>query len=307
MKAFIRKLSIKERKGYTYSIIYSIFYGLHILITKIILYKLKIHYLTLLSLSGSLLILMSFYRIFRSIKKFQSLKEKDKLNQIDILQGICSFIVYGSLLASLNWTSLTNVVLISRLFTFIIMFNTFIKESESIPSYYLYCFLGYLFPFLMIFIPLLSKNQAPGIFCCLISVIFAFILSKYFSQAKGIRVDIIALNIGFYSSYLGGILMIILYNKMEHISKLLWVLIILNTFTAYCMNIFLHKLVKNKTNYQKLLILNLMTLTIVLPIDLFLFKENFSYNYYLLLILFLDIFFFYKKVIKSKENDLDNY
>ena len=56
MKAFIRKLSIKERKGYMHSIIYSVFCGLHILFTKFILYKLKLNYLTLLSLSGSLLI-----------------------------------------------------------------------------------------------------------------------------------------------------------------------------------------------------------------------------------------------------------
>ena len=69
MKAFIRRLSINERKGYMHSLIYSVFCGFNILITKIILKKLKIHYLTLLSLSGAFLILMSFYRILRSIKK----------------------------------------------------------------------------------------------------------------------------------------------------------------------------------------------------------------------------------------------
>ena len=58
MKAFIRKLSINERKGYMNSITYTLFFGLHILITKIILHNLKIHFLTLLSLSGSLLILL---------------------------------------------------------------------------------------------------------------------------------------------------------------------------------------------------------------------------------------------------------
>ena len=105
MKAFIRRLSINERKGYMHSIIYSTFCGIHILITKIILNKLKIHYLTLLTLSGSLLILMSFYRIFRSIKKYQAIREKEQLTQVNILQGIYSFIIYGCLLASLNWTT----------------------------------------------------------------------------------------------------------------------------------------------------------------------------------------------------------
>ena len=300
MKAFIRRLSINERKRYMLSIIYSTFCGIHILITKIILIKLKIHYLTLLTLSGSLLILMSFYRIFRSIKKYQAIKEKEQLTQVNILQGIYSFIIYGSLLASLNWTSLTNVVLITRLFPFIVMFNNFISESKSIPSYHLYCFLAYIFCFLMIFIPLLNTNQAPGIFLCLISVIFKFITNKFWSQAKGIKMDILVLNIGFYSAYIGGILMVIIYDKMQHIGKLGWFLIILNALATYNMKIFLNKLIKNKRNNQKLLILNIMILIIALPIDLLFFKERFSYYYFVLVFLSIDIFFFYKKVIKQK-------
>ena len=300
MKAFIRRLSINERKGYLHSIIYSTFCGIHILITKIILNKLKIHYLTLLTLSGSLLILMSFYRIFRSIKKYQAIREKEQLTQVNIMQGIYSFIIYGGLLASLNWTSLTNVVLITRLFPFIVMFNNFISESKSIPSYLLYCFLAYIFCFLMIFIPLLNTNQAPGIFLCLISVIFKFITNKFWSQAKGIKMDILVLNIGFYSAYIGGILMVIIYDKMQHIGKLGWFLIILNALATYIMKIFLNKLIKNKRNNLKLLILNIMTLIIALPIDLLFFKERFSYYYFVLVFLSIDIFFFYKKVIKQK-------
>ena len=300
MKAFIRRLSINERKRYMLSIIYSTFCGIHILITKIILNKLKIHYLTLLTLSGSLLILMSFYRIFRSIKKYQAIKEKEQLTQVNILQGIYSFIIYGGLLASLNWTSLTNVVLITRLFPFIVMFNKFISASKSIPSYLLYCFLAYIFCFLMIFIPLLSTNQAPGIFLCLISVIFKFITNKFWSQAKGIKMDILVLNIGFYSAYIGGILMVIIYDKMQHIGKLGWFLIILNALAIYNMKIFLNKLIKNKRNNLKLLILNIMILIIALPIDLLFFKERFSYYYFVLVFLSIDIFFFYKKVIKQK-------
>ena len=305
MKAFIRKLSIKERKGYMHSIIYSVFCGLHILLTKFILYKLKLNYLTLLSLSGSLLILMSFYRIFRSIKKYNALKEKEKISDFNFLEGIYSFITYGGLLASLNWTSLTNVVLITRLFPFITMFNRFISESKSIPSFYLYCFFAYIFCFCIIFIPLIGSGQTPGIFLCLISVIFKFVSNKYQYKTKGIKIDILILNIGFYSAYFGGILMVIFYNKMEHIGKLLWILIILNAFTTYIMKIFLNKLVKNNQNYRKLLLLNLMALIIALPIDLIIFNEHFSYFYLILILLSLDIFFFYKKVIKSKDSDVD--
>ena len=307
MKAFIRKLSINERKGYMHSIIYSVFCGFHILISKFILNKTKIHYLTLLSISGSLLILMSFYRIFRSIKKYYAIKGREKLAQLNFIDGLYSFIAYASLLASLNWTSLTNVVFIVRLFPFISMFNRFISESQSIPSYHLYCFVLYIFIFFIIFIPLIGTDQSPGIFLSLLSVIFKFISNKFWSQAKGIKVDILVLNIGFYSAYIGGILMVITYNKMEHIGKLLWCLIILNAFCIYIMKIFLNKLIKNNTNNQKLLVLNLVILFFAYPIDIFLFKERFSLYYLVLVFLFVDIFLFYKKVIKSKENYIYNY
>lgn len=307
MKAFIRTLSINERKGYMHSIIYSSFCGLHLLLSKIILNKSHIHYLTLLSLSGSLLILMSFYRIFRSMKKLKAMKEKEDYNQYSFLGGIFSFITYGGLLAALNFTSLTNVVLIIRLFPFIAIFKGFISESISIPSYHLYCFLAYLFCFLIIFIPLMGTDQAPGIFLCLISVIFKFIANKKGYRAKGIKIDIIVSTIGFYSALFGGILMIMIYNKMEHISKFLWFLIILNAFTTYIMKIFLNKLLKNKSNFNKLLILNIVLLIIAFPLDLIIFKVKFSFFYLVLVLLSIDIFYFYKKVIKSKENYLDNY
>ena len=304
MKAFIRKLNINERKGYMHSIIYSIFFGFHILITKFILYKLHFHYLFLLSLSGSLLILMSFYRIFRSIKKC---KFKDKiLYQNNWSDGFYSFIAYAGLLISLNWTSLTNVILTNRLFPFIFMFSSLISKSKSIPTYYLYCFCAYLLCIIFIFFPLLKTDQAPGIIICIISEIFRFVANKTSSQVKGIKIDILILNIGFYSVYVGGIIMVIIYDKMEHISKLLWLLIIINTFNTYVMKIFLNKLIKNNNN-QKLLICNLLILAFSIPIDFFLFNEKFSFNYFALIFLSIDIFFFYKKVIKSKGNYLYNY
>ena len=308
MKAFLRKLDINERKGYTHSVIYSMFCGIHILITKILLEKTEIHFLTLLSLSGSLLILMSFYRIFRSIKKYKAMKDKEKMTQINFLHGIYSFITYSCLLASLKWTSLSNVTFITRLYPFIAMFNRYISISESIPTHHIYCFIVYIICFLIIFIPLLSSNQAPGIFLCLISSIFKFISNKYWSQSKGIKVDILVLNIGFHSACIGGFLMVILYNKMEYIGKWLWCLIILNAFTTYYMKIFFNKLIKNNSNNQKLLIFNLMILIFTLPIDYTLFKEKFGYYYLVLICLSIDLFFFYKKVIKPKKRlYLDNY
>ena len=250
---------------------------------------------------------MSFYRIFRSMKKILIIKDKDNLNQYNFLEGIYAFLSYAGLLASLNFTSLTNVVLITRLFPFIALFKSLISESISIPSYHLYCFIGYLFCFCILFIPLIGSEEAPGIFLCLISVIFKFIANKKGNRQKGIKIDLIVSTIGFYSALFGGILMVIIYNKMEHISKFLWCLIILNAFTTYIMKIFLNKLIKNITNFRKLLILNIAILIIAFPVDLIIFKEKFSLLYFVLVLLSIDIFFFYKKVFKSKANDLLNY
>ena len=306
MKEFIRRLSINERKGFMHCIIYSVFCGIHILLSRIILKKSHIHYLTLLSLSGSLLILMSFYRIFRSLNKIRAMKDKDNLERFNFFEGIFSFLSYGGLLASLNFTSLTNVVLITRLFPYIAMFKNLISESNSIPSYYLYCFLAYLFCFCIIFIPLIGSDQAPGIFLCLISIIFKLISNKKGRRHKGIKIDLTISTIGFYSALFGGILMVITYNKMEHISKLLWCLIILNTFTTYIMKIFLNKLIKNNLNFQKLLLLNLVILIIAFPIDLTIFKEKFSLLYSVLALFSMDIFFFYNKEVKPKVIDNNN-
>ena len=52
MKAFIRKLSIKERQGFINSIIYSSFSFFHLLLTKSILNHKKISYITLIFISG---------------------------------------------------------------------------------------------------------------------------------------------------------------------------------------------------------------------------------------------------------------
>ena len=92
MKAFIRRLSIKERQGFINSIIYSSFSFFHLLLTKSILNHKKISYITLIFISGSLLTIMSIYRIFRIMKSIKSYtKENLKIN---FYVGIISFLSY---------------------------------------------------------------------------------------------------------------------------------------------------------------------------------------------------------------------
>ncbi len=83
--------------------------------------------------------------------------------------------------------------------------------------------------------------------------------------------------------------MVIIYNKMEYIGKLLWFLIVLNAFTTYLMKIFFNKLIKNNSNHQKLLILNIIILIFSIPIDYFFLDESFNYYYLCVIFLFIDV------------------
>ena len=172
MKAFIRKLSIKERKGYVNSIIYTIFSFLHIIITKSIFYHSKISFITLIFISGSLLIMMSFYRIFRLMKKFKSIqKENIKMN---FMVGLTSFLSFFFLIASIDSTSLTNIVFISRLYPFLVMLNHTLTKPENISNHQLVSFIIYFFSFLIIFFPALYQDTGFGVVYALLSIIFKF-------------------------------------------------------------------------------------------------------------------------------------
>ena len=301
MKAFFRKLSIEERKGFINSIIYSIFSFLHILLTKTILYNSKISFITIIFISGSLLIMMSFYRIFRLMKKFESNKKENI--KINFILGFNLFLSYFCIISSVNTTSLTNVVFIFRLYSFLLMINKILKNKKNISSHKLSSFIIYFICFLFIFFPALYHDPGYGVLFCLISIIFKFSSYKYLSNAKSINVDLIMLNIGFYSAFFGGIIIITTFDQIEYVGKIMWILIILNAFVTYFMKIFLHKILKGDTNERILILLNVILLFFTLPIDFFLFGQIFYYNYLLLLFSFVEIYFFYKEVKKVIKSD----
>ena len=301
MKVFFRKLSIEGRKGFINSIIYTIFSFLHILLTKTILYNSKISPITIIFISGSLLVMMSFYRIFRLMKKFES--NKNENIKINFIVGFNLFLSYFCIISSVNTTSLTNIIFIFRLYSFLLMINKIIKNKKNISSHQLASFIMYFICFLFIFFPALYHDPGYGALFCLISFIFKFSSYKYLSQAKSINVDLLMLNIGFYSSFFGGAIIITTFDQIEFIGRFMWILIILNAFVTYFMKIFLHKILKGDTNERILIILNVIFLIFTLPIDFFLFGEIFYYNYLLLLFSFVEIYFFYKEVKKVIKSD----
>ena len=296
MKAFIRKLSIKERKGYVNSIIYTIFSFLHIIITKSILYHSKISFITILFISGSLLIMMSFYRIFRLMNKFKSIqKENIKMN---FMVGLSSFLSYFFLMASIDSTSLTNIVFISRLYPFLVMFYHTLTKPENISNHQLISFIIYVFSFLIIFFPALYRDTGFGVVYCLLSILFKFTSLQYLSNAKGLNVDLLMLNIGFFNAFFGGIIVITTFDEVDHIGKFIWLLILLNALCTYFMKIFLNKVLKGDDNEQKLMFLSVIALLFIMPFDFYVFEQNFYYNYLVLIFSFAEFFFFYKKVKK---------
>ena len=296
MKAFIRKLSIKERKGYVNSIIYTIFSFLHIIITKSILYHSKISFITILFISGSLLIMMSFYRIFRLMNKFKSFqKENIKMN---FMVGLSSFLSYFFLMASIDSTSLTNIVFISRLYPFLVMFYHTLTKPENISNHQLISFIIYVFSFLIIFFPALYRDTGFGVVYCLLSILFKFTSLQYLSNAKGLNVDLLMLNIGFFNAFFGGIIVITTFDEIDHIGKFIWLLIMLNALCTYFMKIFLNKVLKGDDNEQKLMFLSVIALLFIMPFDFYVFEQNFYYNYLVLIFSFAEFFFFYKKVKK---------
>ena len=303
MKAFIRKLSIKERKGYVNSIIYTIFSFLHIIITKSIFYHSKISFITLIFISGSLLIMMSFYRIFRLMKKFKSIqKENIKMN---FMVGLNSFLSFFFLIASIDSTSLTNIVFISRLYPFLVMLNHTLTKQENISNHQLVSFIIYFFSFLIIFFPALYQDTGFGVVYALLSIIFKFSSLTYLSNAKGLNVDLLMLNIGFFNAFFGGLIVVTTFDEIEHVGKFMWILIILNALCTYFMKIFLNKVLKGNGGEQKLMFLSVIALLFIIPFDFYVFEQPFYYNDLVLIFSFTEIYFFYKtvkKVIKTNTN-----
>ena len=303
MKAFIRKLSIKERKGYVNSIIYTIFSFLHIIITKSIFYHSKISFITLIFISGSLLIMMSFYRIFRLMKKFKSIqKENIKMN---FMVGLTSFLSFFFLIASIDSTSLTNIVFISRLYPFLVMLNHTITKPENISNHQLVSFIIYFFSLLIIFFPALYQDTGFGVVYALLSIIFKFSSLTYLSNAKGLNVDLLMLNIGFFNAFFGGLIVVTTFDEIEYVGKFMWILIILNSLCTYFMKIFLNKVLKGNGGEQKLMFLSVIALLFIIPFDFYVFEQPFYYNDLVLIFSFTEIYFFYKtvkKVIKTNTN-----
>jgi hypothetical protein len=237
------------------------------------------------------------------MKKFKSIqKENIKMN---FMVGLNSFLSFFFLIASIDSTSLTNIVFISRLYPFLVMLNHTLTKPENISNHQLVSFIIYFFSFLIIFFPALYQDTGFGVVYALLSIIFKFSSLTYLSNAKGLNVDLLMLNIGFFNAFFGGLIVVTTFDEIEHVGKFMWILIILNALCTYFMKIFLNKVLKGNGGEQKLMFLSVIALIFIIPFDFYVFEQSFYYNDLVLIFSFTEIYFFYKtvkKVIKTNTN-----
>jgi drug/metabolite transporter (DMT)-like permease len=218
------------------------------------------------------------------MNKFKSFqKENIKMN---FMVGLSSFLSYFFLMASIDSTSLTNIVFISRLYPFLVMFYHTLTKPENISNHQLISFIIYVFSFLIIFFPALYRDTGFGVVYCLLSILFKFTSLQYLSNAKGLNVDLLMLNIGFFNAFFGGIIVITTFDEVDHIGKFIWLLILLNALCTYFMKIFLNKVLKGDDNEQKLMFLSVIALLFIMPFDFYVYEQNFYYNYLVLIFSF---------------------
>ena len=290
MKPFIRSLNIRERKGYVFSVCYSCFVFLHLFIVKFVSSKLHIGYLTLVTESGALISLICFYRILMTLKKF------GKTNTLEVKLifhgGVFSFLAYSLIIASLYWSSITTTCLMLRMYPFIFLLSEYVMNDFELTHNEITAFVISLITFIIIFLTSNDSRKTPGIILGILAIFFKVVATQYWTHSRGIVIDLLLLSVGFISSSVGGILLLFTSDKMEHLNFLGWVFIILNAFATYYTRIFLLKVIKVVSNVDKIVILNFPLIILAMPIDYFIFGEEFNWFYLSLILIGANSIFF---------------
>ena len=301
MKPFIRKLYLKERKGFNYTLCYGLFLFLQSFFFKLLSTQSQLSSPSVICLHGSIFSSICLFRILIVAKKTSQKSKTITSKLILSLSEVYEFTSFISLLLSLYWLNLTNLILIIRLFPFLLIF---IGYGYDITNSEITCFLTYLSVFLIIFLPLIGRNQIIGLILGLISVVTKILSFRYWRKAVGLTIEIMLLGVGIISICLGGNLMINFGKKqMEEVTLKSWIFIILSSFCTYYKKIFFLKIMKNPKNIDKIILVNSITFLITIPIDLFMFNQNFGFRYLIFFLLFGNSIFFGINVYKRSQLD----
>ena len=161
MKAFLRTLNSKEIKGYVFSLYYTFFLLTHLFLVKLLQIHYNISYLTLLTHTGSIISLMSFYRIFMTLNKIATTSSLDFMQMFH--GGFFSFMSYAFITLSLYYLSVTNFMLIFRLYPFIFLFAVYGLDNSPITQNEFVCFIVSLLLIFVILIPGMDNQLIIGV------------------------------------------------------------------------------------------------------------------------------------------------
>lgn len=240
-----------------------------------------------------------------TLKKFKNESFQDG-NTI-IVGGFYSFCSFSSLLGSLYWIALTDFFIIERLYPFLFLLTEYFMSDREITRNEITCFAFTLISLLLIYLPVTENPKSPGLFLAVFSIITKVIATRYWKNTCGIRTDLLLLSVGCLCVIVGGVLMITMNIKMEKIYIGGWLLLILNAFATYYTRIFLLKLLKIVTNFDKIVVFNLVCIILSLIVDIFYLKEEFDFYYLGIILLLANALFFTHNVIRtSQANKLYN-
>ncbi len=300
MRRFLRNLTIKEREGIASSICYFSFLGLHLISIKYLATVKKIDFLTIVTSTGSMVSLISIYRILMSTKKINQNNIEETL--LIFNGGIFAFFTFAGTIASLYWISLNKLILILRLYPFLFLVYEYISNSYQIPQHIINCFI---FNIICILFNLLNAldEQGPGIFIGLFSIISKVISTKYWKKSTGIKIDLMMFSIAFYSVGIGGYINMTFLGGKYNLDYFDWFLTVLNAFFIYYSRIFVIKVVSSIINVDKIIIMNFFCLNILFFVDFVFFDVKFHISDVIIFLIGIDSIYFIKKLIDRSKMD----
>jgi drug/metabolite transporter (DMT)-like permease len=262
MKAFIRSLSIEERKTYFCVMFYTVFQCASCLLIELIEKYFKIKSLALICESGSILSIICVLRIVLSARNNES--KTEELVELANHRGLMikSLINCACLISSvlaLNYLPMSTFLIINNQATFLAISITPYMISETIPIKFKPVFYFKLFGCAIIVFPkLLNQDYFCGIVLALVSMVFLSISHITNRNTHSFKIEILVLFTGIYTAGLGCLFLIIFTNEIGEINFLYWLIIIFYSILTYYTQLFQIKVVRKLKNVTKLIPFSLL-------------------------------------------------
>lgn len=314
MKAYIRSLSIEERKTYVSAISYTFFQSMSCLLVKIMISWYKIKSLTLICEGGSIISVMCICRIIISIrnKKTKSEEVLDiNRNKWVLLNAVVNCLCLVFAMFSLVYTSISTYTLIQNQSSILTIFLSHYFLQDEIRKDQTIWYVLMIISCVIVISPLLSKSYEEflGIVLALLATAALSLSHIVNRKTTSSQIDTLILFIGIYSAAFGCFAIVIFTNEVGEINIFYWLLILLKSFMTYYMIIFQIKAVRDLKNANKLIPFSLLSNLSSLILGVYLFNLNLNVNDYIGYgFTFLFIYVVSTKIMQpSKMNQLIEY